>query len=124
MQIIDPMEANVFKRIETATLIDEPRVLSTILNNGSCQPKTQRLSGTEKLRERICDLNIEISPESYFPANPWQAIHIYRRVEQIIGVSSQQHSCGWELNSSQGLLSMSLAKLGHNMISFDKQKQI
>ena len=37
------------------------------------------------LRERLCDLDFEIAPTSFFQINPWQAINLYRRIEQIAG---------------------------------------
>ena len=46
---------------------------------------TVRVSGADRLRERLCDLDFEIGPTSFFQVNPWQAINLYRRVEMIAG---------------------------------------
>ncbi|NRA44200.1 MAG: 23S rRNA (uracil(1939)-C(5))-methyltransferase RlmD [Oligoflexales bacterium] len=81
--------------------------------------KTLKLSGSEKLRESLCDLKFEISPRSFFQVNPWQAEKLYRRLEQLIG-SGNQSSIAWDLYSGVGPIAMILARSAYQVLSIEE----
>ena len=81
--------------------------------------KTVKLSGSEKLRESLCDLKFEISPKSFFQVNPWQAEKLYRRLEQLVG-SGNQSSIAWDLYSGVGPIAMILARSAYRVLSIEE----
>ena len=81
--------------------------------------KTLKLSGSEKLRESLCDLKFEISPKSFFQVNPWQAEKLYRRLEQLIG-SGHQESIAWDLYSGVGPIAMILSRSAYKVLSIEE----
>ncbi len=82
-------------------------------------PKTERLSGAEGLRERVCDLDFEIGPTSFFQINPWQAIQLYRRIEQIAGQTASP-AVAWDLYCGTGQISLILARLGYKVLGIEE----
>ena len=80
---------------------------------------TIKISGNDKLREHICDLRFDISPQSFFQVNPWQASNLYRRITQLVGNSSQ-NEIAWDLYSGIGPISMCLAKSHFKVISIEE----
>lgn len=81
--------------------------------------KTLKLTGSEKLRESLCDLKFEISPKSFFQVNPWQAEKLYRRLEQLIG-SGHHESIAWDLYSGVGPIAMILARSAYRVLSMEE----
>ncbi len=82
-------------------------------------PTTQRLAGAEGLRERVCDLDFEIGPTSFFQINPWQAIQLYRRIEQIAGQTASP-VVAWDLYCGTGQISLILARLGYRVLGIEE----
>ncbi len=82
-------------------------------------PKTERIAGAEGLRERVCDLDFEIGPTSFFQINPWQAIQLYRRIEQIAGQASG-NAVAWDLYCGTGQISLILARLGYKVLGIEE----
>jgi 23S rRNA (uracil1939-C5)-methyltransferase len=80
---------------------------------------TQRLSGNDRLRERLCDLNFEIGPTAFFQVNPWQAALMYRRVEQLAGLASPG-GVAWDLYCGIGQISMMLARQGFRVFGVEE----
>lgn len=82
-------------------------------------PKTDRIAGAEGLRERVCDLDFEIGPTSFFQVNPWQAIQLYRRIEQIAGQTASP-AVAWDLYCGTGQISLILARLGYRVLGIEE----
>jgi 23S rRNA (uracil1939-C5)-methyltransferase len=80
---------------------------------------TQRLSGNDRLRERLCDLNFEIGPTAFFQVNPWQAAMMYRRVEQLAGLAGPG-GVAWDLYCGIGQISMMLARQGFRVFGVEE----
>ena len=95
--------------------------IHTEQNNAIFGEKTERLAGTTGLRERLCDLDFEVSPTSFFQINPWQAINLYRRVESVVGEANPQ-SVAWDLFSGTGQFSLILARLGFRVLGIEENQ--
>ena len=81
--------------------------------------ETIRLSGNDRLRERICELNFEVGPTAFFQINPWQASLMYRRVEQLAGVASKG-GVAWDLYCGIGQMSLILARQGFRVFGVEE----
>ena len=77
------------------------------------------LAGTIGMRERVCDLDIEIGPLSFFQVNPWQAEHLYRRVELHSG-RARPGDTAWDLYTGTGQMALMLARSGYKSIGIDE----
>ncbi len=84
--------------------------------------ETVRLAGSDRLRERLCDLDFEVGPTSFFQINPWQAINLYRRVEQIAGAPSRA-TVAWDLYCGTGQIALVLARLGYQVLGIEENPQ-
>lgn len=84
-------------------------------------PQTVLIRGSEFLRERICELDFSVGPTSFFQINPWQASTLYRRVESLAGLSSNQ--VAWDLYCGTGTLSLFLARAGYRVIGIEENAQ-
>lgn len=84
--------------------------------------ETVRLSGTDRLRERLCDLDFEVGPTSFFQINPWQAINLYRRIEQIAGPPGRP-AVAWDLYCGTGQIALVLARLGYRVLGIEENPQ-
>lgn len=84
--------------------------------------ETTRLAGTDRLRERVLDLDFEVGPTSFFQINPWQAINLYRRVEQIAGPASGA-KVAWDLYCGLGQMSLVLARLGYKVLGIEENPE-
>jgi 23S rRNA (uracil1939-C5)-methyltransferase len=82
-------------------------------------PETQLLAGTSTLRERICDLDIEVSPMAFFQANPWQANNLYRRVELHAG-KGKPADVAWDLYTGTGQIALILARSGFRTLGIEE----
>ena len=77
------------------------------------------LAGNPALRERICDLDIEIGPLSFFQVNPWQASNLYRRVETHAG-RGQAGDAAWDLYTGTGQIALLLARSGYRALGVEE----
>lgn len=93
--------------------------VNALPGNAIFSPETVRLAGAERLRERLCDLDFEVSPTSFFQVNPWQAINLYRRVEMIAGSASGE-AVAWDLYSGTGQISLVLARQGYRVLGIEE----
>ncbi len=93
--------------------------INTEKGNAIFGPETQRLAGTDRLRERLCDLDFEIGPTAFFQVNPWQAINLYRRIEQIAGRPNSL-TVAWDLYCGTGQISLILARLGYRVLGIEE----
>jgi 23S rRNA (uracil1939-C5)-methyltransferase len=82
-------------------------------------PDTMLLAGTSGLRERVCDLDIEISPMAFFQVNPWQASNLYRRVEMHAG-KGQNGEVAWDLYTGTGQIALILARSGYKTLGIEE----
>ncbi len=95
--------------------------IHTEQNNAIFGDKTEPLAGSTGLRERLCDLDFEVSPTSFFQINPWQAINLYRRVESVVG-EARPGSVAWDLFSGTGQFSLILARLGFRVLGIEENQ--
>jgi 23S rRNA (uracil1939-C5)-methyltransferase len=77
------------------------------------------VAGGVGLRENICDLDVEISPEAFFQVNPWQANNLYRRVELHAGSAGPQ-DVAWDLYTGTGQIGLILARAGYKTIAVEE----
>ena len=83
--------------------------------------ESKHISGAQRLRERICDLNFEIGPTSFFQVNPWTAETMYRRIEQLVGYGNQE--VAWDLYSGVGQISTVLSRAGFRVFGVEMNPQ-
>jgi 23S rRNA (uracil1939-C5)-methyltransferase len=81
--------------------------------------ETVQLAGSSALRERICDLDFEVSPMSFFQVNPWQAANLYRRVEMHAG-KSVSDDVAWDLYTGTGQMALLLARSGYKTLGIEE----
>ncbi len=81
--------------------------------------ETSLLAGSAALRERICDLDIEISPLAFFQVNPWQANNLYRRVEIHAG-RGRRDEAAWDLYTGTGQMALLLARSGYRTLGIEE----
>ena len=81
-----------------------------------------RVTGQECLREKICDLSVEMGPTSFFQINPWQAIQMYRRIEQLVGFSGGK-SVAWDLYSGVGIIGLIMARSGYKVLAVEENEE-
>lgn len=86
--------------------------------NAIFQHRTKRIIGLERFRMRVCELNFEMGPTSFFQINPWQAETIYRRIAAICGRYSGQ--VAWDLYCGLGQISLVLARLGIKVFGMEE----
>lgn len=113
--------AKILKGLEEHVISSVHMNINQSTGNAIYGETTIKISGNEKLRESICDLKFEISPTAFFQINPWQAINLYRRVEQISGLSNG--SVAWDLYSGSGQISMVLARSGYKVVGIEENPQ-
>lgn len=82
-------------------------------------PELVLLAGSSALRERVCDLDIEISPLAFFQVNPWQANNLYRRVEIHAG-RSRPGETAWDLYTGTGQMALMLARAGYKALGIEE----
>jgi 23S rRNA (uracil1939-C5)-methyltransferase len=82
-------------------------------------PDTTLLAGSSNLRERLCDLDIEISPLAFFQVNPWQASNLYRRVEMHAG-KGLPGDVAWDLYTGTGQIALILARAGFKALGIEE----
>lgn len=115
---------NGVKKVVASLRTRNVRVTSVYLNvhsgvgNAVFGPTTQHLSGQKYLRESLCGLRFEISPTSFFQVNPWQAQNLFRRIEQLVGISS--YGIAWDLYCGSGPIAMILARAGFKVLAIDE----
>ena len=103
------------------------KVASTHMNmnsepgNAIFGAETIRLTGNDRLRERLCDLSFEVGPTAFFQVNPWQAAMMYRRVEQLSGMASPG-GVAWDLYCGIGQMSLILARQGFRVFGVEENE--
>jgi 23S rRNA (uracil1939-C5)-methyltransferase len=93
--------------------------INTAKGNAIFGHETSILAGTTALRERVCDLDIEISPTAFFQVNPWQAGNLYRRVEMHAG-RGQPGDVAWDLYTGTGQMALILARSGYRTLGIEE----
>lgn len=93
--------------------------INTGTGNAIFGDETTLLAGTPGLRERICDLDIEISPLAFFQVNPWQAQNLYRRVEIHAG-RGRESDTAWDLYSGTGQIALILGRAGFKTLGIEE----
>jgi 23S rRNA (uracil1939-C5)-methyltransferase len=84
--------------------------------------ETVRIAGADRLRERVLDLDFEVGPTSFFQINPWQAMTLYRRVEQIAGPAAPL-AVAWDLYCGIGQMSLILGRLGYKVLGIEENEK-
>jgi len=93
--------------------------INAVVGNNIFGKETIRIGGTNYLRERICDLSFEIAPTAFFQVNPWQAINLYRRVEQIAG-HVNEGNVAWDLYCGSGQMALLMARAGYRVLGIEE----
>ena len=83
---------------------------------------TKKIVGADGLRESLCGLIFEVGPTSFFQVNPWQAEHIYRRVEQLAGRATEGE-VAWDLYCGTGQISLLLGQQGYRTLGIEENPQ-
>ncbi len=115
---------SALKQIITNVRQRQQRVVSVYLNlqagsgNAIFGNETIHLAGQKFLRESLCGLRFEISPTSFFQVNPWQAQNLFRRIEQLVGMS--QSGVAWDLYCGSGPIAMILARAGFRVLGIEE----
>jgi len=126
--ITNPAKKVEIRKISESLQRRGHRITSTYMNinneqnNAIFSDENIRISGSERLRERLCDLDFEIGPTSFFQINPWQAINLYRRVEHFAGPATQGE-VAWDLFCGTGQMALMLARLGYNVLGIEENKK-
>lgn len=84
--------------------------------------ESRRVAGKDRLRERLCDLDFEVGPTSFFQVNPWQAEIIYRRIHQLAGQRAF-NDVAWDLYCGTGQISLLLAQSGYRVLGIEANPQ-
>ncbi len=84
--------------------------------------ETKKIVGADGLRESLCGLIFEVGPTSFFQVNPWQAEHIYRRVEQLAGQATEGE-VAWDLYCGTGQISLLLGQQGYRTLGIEENSQ-
>jgi len=82
--------------------------------------QSKKIIGKEKLRETLCNFNLQISPQSFFQVNPWVAQKIYHRVQQLVGHNTKTSASAWDLYSGVGIFSLIMAKAGYKVMGIEE----
>lgn len=98
-----------------------------------------KISGADRLRERICDLDVEIGPGVFFQINPSQAELLYHRLEQLIGeiepiaVATEQITpqnnrnsspkIAWDFYCGAGIITLLIARRGYRVLGIEENPQ-
>lgn len=93
--------------------------INNTTGNAIFGPETLLLAGSAALRERVCDLDIEISPLAFFQVNPWQANNLYRRVEMHAG-RARGAEIAWDLYTGTGQMALLLARSGYRALGIEE----
>lgn len=86
--------------------------------NAIFQHQTKRIVGLERFRMRVCELDFEMGPTSFFQINPWQAETIYRRIEALC--SRYEGQVAWDLYCGLGQISLVLARAGMKVFGMEE----
>ena len=81
--------------------------------------QTIKLSGIDRLRESLCDLDFFVDPQAFFQINPWQAEVLYRRVQDIAGTTASD-KVAWDLYCGAGQYAMLLANNGYRSLGVEE----
>lgn len=123
--VTDPSKKAELRKVSEALQRRDHRITSTYMNihtennNAIFGPDTQRVAGADRLRERVCELDFEVGPTSFFQINPWQAINLYRRVEHFAGPASGAE-VAWDLFCGTGQMALILAKSGYRVLGIEE----
>lgn len=104
-------------RIRSAHININNEKTNAIFDNSS-----KRILGLDRLRERVCDLDFEIGPTSFFQVNPWQAENIYRRIESLAGKKNVRKTA-LDLYCGIGQISLILARCGFQVFGIEENPQ-
>lgn len=81
--------------------------------------ETVKVWGIDTLRERLCGLDFEVGPLSFFQVNPWMAEIIYRRITAL-AEPRKGKPIAWDLYSGVGQISLQLARNGYDVLGIEE----
>jgi 23S rRNA (uracil1939-C5)-methyltransferase len=93
--------------------------INTTSGNAILGEKMKHLSGSARLRDSLGDLDLFVSPGSFFQVNPWTASLIYRRVQDLLGVSATKEVV-WDFYCGIGITSMVAIKNGYRVLAIEE----
>jgi len=96
--------------------------VNSVSGNAIFGNETIHLVGQNALRERVCDLDFEIGPTSFFQVNPWQASNLYHRLENLIGDAGKK-TVAWDLYCGLGQISLVLARKGFKVLGVEENPE-
>lgn len=79
------------------------------------------LMGQPQLRERLCNLDLTLSPKAFFQINPLQAEQLYHRVQSLVGPATGG-AVAWDLFSGTGQLALLMARLGYRVCAIEENE--
>jgi 23S rRNA (uracil1939-C5)-methyltransferase len=88
-------------------------------NNAIFSENNVLAAGSDRLRERLCDIHFELGPTSFMQINPWQAEIMYRRIESLAG-APQKNAVAWDLYSGMGPISLILSRAGFRVLGIEE----
>ncbi|MDD9950821.1 MAG: 23S rRNA (uracil(1939)-C(5))-methyltransferase RlmD [Zetaproteobacteria bacterium] len=119
---------NELKRV-TRGMRDLFRISGVFVNlqsssgNAIIGPKTNKLWGKSKLYSQLGNYEYQLTPESFFQLNSWQAENIYHRVGSLAGSQAfgdERKPIAWDLYAGQGAISMTLADRGFRVLAIEE----
>jgi 23S rRNA (uracil1939-C5)-methyltransferase len=81
--------------------------------------ETHLIAGRQRLRQRICEMDLEIGPTSFFQINPSLAEILYHRVAHIAG-SAGASATAWDFYCGTGQIGIMLAKSGYRVLGIEE----
>jgi 23S rRNA (uracil1939-C5)-methyltransferase len=97
--------------------------INTDTGNAIFSDKNLLAAGSERLRERLCDVQLELGPTSFMQVNPWQADQIYRRIESLAGSVGDSRPVAWDLYCGIGPISLMMSRLGYKVFGIEENPQ-
>jgi 23S rRNA (uracil1939-C5)-methyltransferase len=119
-EIKNDIKAIVARLKERGHLISSAQMnINTTKGNVIFGDVSEAVVGSATMRERICELDVELGPTSFFQINPWQADAMYRRIGDLAGRPSKD-GVAWDLYCGIGSISLVLARQGFKVIGIEE----
>lgn len=82
--------------------------------------ETSLIAGRPRLRQRICEMDLEVGPTSFFQINPNLAEILYHRVAHIAGSGASSGGTAWDFYCGTGQIGIMLAKSGFRVLGIEE----
>jgi len=119
-EIKNEIKAIVARLRERGHLISSAQMnINDIKGNVIFGEESESVVGSATMRERICELDVELGPTSFFQINPWQADAMYRRIADLAGRPAKD-AVAWDLYCGIGSISLVLARQGFKVMGIEE----